>query len=195
MVFNILLFSDFETLDVFGPVEIFGKLDNVTICYFSEAGGIVSNTDGIHIETQPLSVISQTDVFFIPGGMGTRAEVNNNKLLKQIKSISENSRFVLTVCTGSAILAKTGLLDRKKATSNKRSFDWVISCGEKVSWVKQARWVRDDKYYTSSGVSAGLDMALGFIADQYGLDEARRIAFRVEYRWQEDKDKDEFSNQ
>lgn len=189
------MFPDFETLDVFGPVEVFGKLDNATICYFSESGGVISNKDGVRIETSKLNELSVFEVFFIPGGMGARKEVNNSNFLNQVQRVSEQSPFVLTVCTGSAILAKTGLLDRKKATSNKRAFDWVISCGENVNWVKQARWVRDDKYYTSSGVSAGLDMALGFIADQFGLDEARKIAFRIEYRWQEDKDKDEFSNQ
>ncbi len=193
MIFNILLFPDFETLDVFGPVEIFGKLENSTICYFSENGGSISNQDGIRIETQSLDKLSETDVLFIPGGMGTRVEVNNAELLKQIKSISEQSRFVLTVCTGSALLAKTGLLDGKKATSNKRSFDWVQSCSNKVDWVREARWVVDGKYYTSSGVSAGMDMALGFVSDQFGIEEARSIAFRIEYSWQEDKNVDGFS--
>ena len=127
--------------------------------------------------------------------MGARTEVNNTELLKQIKSISEQSLFVLTVCTGSAILAKTGLLNHKKATSNKRSFEWVKSCSDKVLWVSEARWVVDSNYYTSSGVSAGIDMALGFVADQFGVEEARKIAFRIEYRWQEDKDADEFCNQ
>lgn len=193
MIFNILLFPDFETLDVFGPVEIFGKIEDSTIYYFSENGGSISNQDGIRIETQPLDKLSETDVFFIPGGMGTRVEVNNTELLKQIKSISEQSRFVLTVCTGSAILASTGLLDGRKATSNKRSFDWVKSCSDKVDWIRKARWVVDGKYYTSSGVSAGMDMALGFISDQFGIDEARNIAFRIEYSWQEDKNVDGFS--
>lgn len=195
MVFNILLFPDFETLDVFGPVEIFGKLENTTIRYFSEKGGSISNLDGVRIETQPVSKITDLDVLFIPGGMGARTEVNNTELLKQIKSISEQSLFVLTVCTGSAILAKTGLLDHKKATSNKRSFEWVKSCSDKVLWVNEARWVVDSNYYTSSGVSAGIDMALGFVADQFGVEEARKIAFRIEYRWLEDKDADEFCNQ
>ena len=69
------------------------------------------------------------------------------------------------------------------------------SCSDKVLWVNEARWVVDSNYYTSSGVSAGIDMALGFVADQFGVEEARKIAFRIEYRWQEDKDADEFCNQ
>lgn len=195
MIFSILLFPDFETLDVFGPVEIFGKLEGAIIRYFSENGGCVSNGDGVHINTEKLDELSGTDVFFIPGGMGTRTEIYNTYLLELIKRISGQSRFVLAVCTGSAILAKTGLLDAKKATSNKRSFEWVKGCSEKVDWIKDARWVVDGKYYTSSGVSAGIDMALGFVADHFGVDEARRIAFRIEYRWLEDKNVDEFRKQ
>lgn len=195
MTFNILLFTDFETLDVFGPVEIFGKLENSEIRYFSEKGGAVSNKDGIKIDTEKLKMLSDPDILFIPGGMGTRTEVNNQGFLQQVKEIATRSNFVLTVCTGSALLAKTGLLDGKKATSNKRSFDWVKNSSDKVDWIQQARWVTDGKYYTSSGVSAGIDMALGFVADRLGIEEARRIAFRIEYGWQEDKEHDDFWKQ
>lgn len=77
-----------------------------------------------------------------------------------------NSQNCLTVCTGSALLAKTGLLNMKKATSNKKAFAWVKSVNNNVKWVEEARWVVDGKFYTSSGVSAGMDMVLGFIRDQ-----------------------------
>jgi transcriptional regulator GlxA family with amidase domain len=99
---------------------------------------------------------------------------------------------VLTVCTGTALLAKTGLLDGRSATSNKRAFDWVCSTGEKVNWVKRARWVVDGKYYTSSGVSAGMDMTLGFLNDLHGNAFAKEVASQVEYRWQQNKEEDDF---
>ncbi len=194
---SVLLFDTFETLDVFGPVEVFGILtDKYKVEFYSQQGGIVKNAHGVKTVTLPLSDISNgTDIFLIPGGFGTRAEVNNVELLAHIKSISEKSAFVLTVCTGSALLAKTGLLDGKNATSNKRSFNWVMQQGEKVIWNKQARWVIDGKYYTSGGVSAGIDMSLGFITDRHGIDFARQLAFRIEYNWQENKDSDNFSEQ
>lgn len=194
---SVLLFDTFETLDVFGPVEIFGILtDKYIVEFYSLHGGVVKNAHGVKILTQPLSDISNgTDIFLIPGGFGTRDEVHNLELLTNIKSISEKSKYVLTVCTGSALLAKKGLLDGKNATSNKRSFKWVVSQGEKVNWNKQARWVVDGKYYTSAGVSAGMDMALGFIADIHGIEFARQIAFRIEYNWQENKESDNFSEQ
>lgn len=191
----IILFPDFETLDVFGPVEVFGKVENYAIGYYSQQGGIITNKDGIRVETQKIDNIKTNDVLFIPGGGGTRKEVDNIEFLNQIKSLAEKSRYILTVCTGSALLARTGLLDGKNATSNKRAFDWVKSNSDKVNWIQQARWVVDGKYYTSSGVSAGIDMALGFVSDLKGKEIGEEIAFRIEYNWQRDKDHDDFWKQ
>lgn len=120
--------------------------------------------------------------------MGTRKEVENKALIDKIKEISNISNYVLTVCTGSALLAKTGLLENKTATSNKRAFAWVITNGVNVLWNKKARWTVDGKFYTSSGVSAGMDMALGFLSDRHGIEFARQVAFEIEYNWMEDKD-------
>ena len=128
-----------------------------------------------------------TDIFLIPGGYGTRREVNNNNLLSQIKQIAIASKYVLTVCTGSALLAKTGLLDNRVATSNRKSFEWVIGNGPEVKWDKKARWTSDGKYYTSAGVSAGMDMVLAFISDLHGLPYAEDLAVHIEYRWDKDQ--------
>ncbi len=118
---GILLFEDFETLDVFGPVEILGRLkEHYQVDFYSELGEIVNNCHGVSIETKKLENISDgVDIFLIPGGFGTRKEVNNKNLIDVIKQIAEFSKYVLTVCTGSALLAKTGLLDNRFATSNK----------------------------------------------------------------------------
>lgn len=191
---SVLLFDDFETLDVFGPVEVFGRLkDHYTIRFFSLEGGIVGNGHGVKIVTEKLEeIITGTDMILIPGGYGTRQEVNNSVLISLLRTVCERSKFVLTVCTGTALLAKTGLLDGRKATSNKRAFDWVMEQGEKVEWIRKARWVVDGKFYTSSGVSAGMDMSLGFLSDHHGVDFARDTAYRIEYTWTEDKEQDEF---
>lgn len=197
MKVGVLLFEGFETLDVFGPVEILGKLkDFYTISFYSLAGGLVSNYHGVTIATEPLeSIWTGVGIFLIPGGYGTRVEVDNIKLINSIRQIADFSRYVLTVCTGSALLAKTGLLDNRQATSNKIAFDWVISNGEKVNWIKRARWTVDGKYYTSSGVSAGMDMTYGFLSDLHGKKFARDAAFRIEYTWTEDKGFDPFCEQ
>ncbi|MFG4002825.1 DJ-1/PfpI family protein [Flavobacterium aquidurense] len=190
----VLLFDDFETLDVFGPVEVFGRLvDLYNITFYSLNGGQIKNRHGVSILTAKLEEVNKNlEIFIIPGGLGTRKEVENKLLRDKIKEISIFSKFVLTVCTGSALLASTGLLDNKTATSNKRAFSWVITNGTNVNWNKKARWTIDGKYYTSSGVSAGIDMVLGFISDRHGIEFARRIAFEIEYNWMEDKDNDTF---
>lgn len=195
---GVLLFENFETLDVFGPVEIFGRLkDLYRITFYSLSGGLIKNSHGVLISTQKLidELNNSIDIFIIPGGMGTRIEIDNVLLIDSIRKIAITSKYVLTICTGSALLAKTGLLDNRKATSNKRAFEWVVGKGINVNWNKHARWTVDDKYYTSSGVSAGMDMTLGFLCDLYGLEFAREIAFEIEYNWTEQKANDNFSDQ
>jgi transcriptional regulator GlxA family with amidase domain len=194
---GVLLFENFETLDVFGPVEILGRLkDLYSIQFYSLSGGLIGNSHGISISTEKLeSEHSNSEIIIIPGGAGTRLGVNNALLIDTIRKISVSSNYVLTICTGSALLAKTGLLDGRKATSNKRAFDWVLTNGKDVNWIKHARWVVDGKYYTSSGVSAGMDMALGFLADRHGLEFARKVAFEIEYNWTKESEDDNFIEQ
>jgi len=191
---GVLLFEDFETLDVFGPVEILGRLkEHYQVRFYSLDGGLVTNSHGVSVLSEKLDLIRHgVDIFLIPGGWGTRKEVANVALIEAIRQISSQSTFVLTVCTGSALLAKTGLLDGKNATTNKRAFDWVTAQGEHVKWIRKSRWAVDGKYYTSSGVSAGMDMTLGFLSDRHGLDFAKSVAFQIEYHWMEEKDNDPF---
>ncbi|MEO5890072.1 MAG: DJ-1/PfpI family protein [Ferruginibacter sp.] len=194
MNITVLLFEDFETLDVFGPVEIFGRLkDNYQISFCSLQGGPVKNSHGVTIITEQIEHIkNRIEIFLIPGGHGTRKEVDNISLIEKIREISTLGKFVLTVCTGTALLAKTGLLDGRTATSNKRAFDWVVTQGTKVNWIRKARWTRDEKFYTSAGVSAGMDMSLGFLSDIHGIEFARKVAFDIEYNWIENMDHDNF---
>ena len=104
------------------------------------------------------------DVMLVPGGIGTRREVNNTKLLEWLVRRAAEAEIVTSVCTGAALLARAGLLDGHRATTNKLSFKWVTEQGPAVEWIKQARWVEDGKFATSSGVSAGIDMTLALIA-------------------------------
>ncbi|MCD7899671.1 MAG: DJ-1/PfpI family protein [Bacteroides sp.] len=192
----VVLFNDFETLDTFGPVEILGRLpEYFEIDYYSLDGGIKTSTQGVNIWTKELyNFHEEIDILLIPGGKRTRKEINNRELIDWITLLSNQSKYTLTVCTGSALLAKTNLLDGKIATSNKRAFNWVVSTRKEVKWRRKARWTADGKYYTSSGISAGMDMTLGFISDILDIETAYKIAEDIEYEWNNDPDNDHFAD-
>ncbi len=193
MKLNLLFFPDFETLDVFGPVEIFGQVEDLQLQYVSLTGGVICSHQKAAIVTQALQESDEDSILFLPGGMGTRTLVEDLEFIGKLTRIAKASRYCLTVCTGSALLAKTGLLDGRRATTNKRSYQWATAQSAAVNWQASARWVTDGKFYTSSGVSAGMDMALGFIADLYGKATAETIARRIEYVWQQNPEQDPFA--
>jgi transcriptional regulator GlxA family with amidase domain len=192
---GVVLFPGFELLDVFGPLEMFGMWANeFDLKMVAENGPSVESGMG------PASMIKELfsddrnyDILLVPGGPGTRREVDNPVILDWLQRKAKAAEYVTTVCTGSAILAKTGLLDNHKATTNKNAFEWVSTCGPNVQWQKQARWVEDGKYFTSSGVSAGMDMALGFIAQLLDEEKAEQTAGWAEYDWHKDASWDPFA--
>jgi len=192
---GVVLFDGFELLDVFGPLEMFGQLpDHFELCLVAENGDIVASNQG------PRSALDfgfdnspQFNLLLVPGGSGTRREVQNPVLLEWLRSQADNAQYVTSVCTGSALLARAGLLDGRRATSNKAAFDWVTSQSDQVDWQKQARWVKDGRFFTSSGVSAGMDMALALIAEITDLDTAKQVATWSEYEWHQNPDRDPFA--
>jgi transcriptional regulator GlxA family with amidase domain len=191
----VLLFHDFETLDACGPLEIFGRLTDHfrTECYSME-GGIVTSAQHVRIETRPLSEFrSEQYTVLIPGGIGVRNLLHNDRFLQTLTTLSYHAEYVLTVCTGSILFSKTGMLDGKRATSNKRMFAWTWKESLLVHWIKQARWVRDGNIYTSSGVSAGMDMTLAFISDLLGPEIAQQQSNEIEYLWNRNPGYDPFS--
>ena len=193
MDINVLLFPDFETLDTFGAVEILGQVEEYRLRYFSVNGGVILSKQGTKIITEKLKDDDFSGILLIPGGQGTRPLINDNTFIKKLTIIVTKSQYCLTICTGSALLAKTNLLNDRKATSNKRAFEWVKSVNPNVEWVNCARWVVYGKFYTSFGISAGIDMALGFVADKIGLEKAIEIAQSIEYIWNSDKNNDLFA--
>ena len=192
---DILLFDKFETLDVFGPVEILGRLPDIfKLNFISANGGLVESAQNVRVDTNLYT--SENDIekiLIVPGGIGTREKIQDNNFINLIKNISNQSKYIISICTGSALLAKSGILNKKRATSNKKAFNWVTEQGKDVIWVRESRWVKDDNIYTSSGVSAGMDMTLGFIEDLIGKEKALEISQSIEYFWNENSEYDPFS--
>jgi transcriptional regulator GlxA family with amidase domain len=192
---NVVLFDGFETLDAYGPVEILGRIgDRFSIRFFSAAGGAVSSSQGASALTEPFSALEPSGgILLVPGGAGTRALVHDAAFVSSLRAFAEASAYVLTVCTGSILFSKTGLLDGREATTNKRVFAWAPQESPSVKWVRKARWVHDGVFYTSSGVSAGMDMAYAFVADLLGEEVARQQANEIEYFRHADPSDDPFA--
>ena len=191
---NVLLFKDFTTLDALGPTEVISRLkDHFYIDYYSISGGQAQGSGNVTIYTKPTKEIQKHDVLLVPGGFGTRELVKDINFIEHLKVLAEKSETILCICTGSALLAKTGLLKGVNATSNKMAWDWVIQQDTEVLWKRKARWMVDGKFYTSSGVSAGIDMSLGFLEDNFGKHVAIQIGKTLEYVWDDDRTHDPFA--
>lgn len=190
-----LIYPGFELLDLFGPLEFLGILDSeYHLELVAENAGPVASAQGPEaVAATALSPADQYDVLFVPGGPGARREVSNLLLIDWLATVSGRSEWVLGVCTGNALLAKSGVLDGCRATTNKEAFAWVCAQGPKVDWVGTARWVEDGKFFTSSGVSAGMDMTLAAISRMLGADAAEQVAKSTEYTWHSDSSFDPFA--
>lgn len=141
------------------------------------------------------------EVLIIPGGRGVRDAATMEPVIKFVKGIAPRVRYIVTVCTGSAIAAQAEVLDDRRATTNKLAFDWVQADRPQVQWIRKARWVVDQgeqfpseseistlqrrtkhlKVWTSSGVSAGIDAMFDFVERVYGKEVADDIAMKIEY--------------
>jgi transcriptional regulator GlxA family with amidase domain len=194
---GIVLFEGFELLDVFGPAEAYGLRDlegAFDLLMVAERPGPIASAQGPKaLAEYGFGDCPRLDLVMVPGGIGTRREVGNHAMLEWLATRAGEAELVTSVCTGAGLLARTGLLDGHRATSNKRSFDWVKSQGPRVNWIDQARWVEDGKFATSSGVSAGIDMALALIARLCGDDRAEQVANAMEYEWHRDATWDPFA--
>jgi putative intracellular protease/amidase len=200
----VVLFNGFTVLDVYGPVQAFASCrvqqpDGTRQPLFelfsmAEQAGVVKPGEGPPSYAEYSFVDAPNyDMLLIPGGFGTRAAVTNETFLKRLAEASQRATVTTTVCTGSALLARTGLLDGRPATSNKIAWDWVVQQGPRVKWMRKARWVDAGTIVTSSGVSAGIDMALSLIARLHGRDMALASARNMEYIWHDDAADDPFA--
>lgn len=192
---GVLLYPAFESLDVFGPVEAFGCLPGLfRVVMVAEHAGPVSSAQGPRtIADYTFEDCPPLDVLLVPGGIGTQEQLGNQRLLDWLTRRAAETPIVSSVCSGSWLLARAGLLDGKRATSNKMFFAAARESGPHVEWVARARWVDAGKFVTSSGVSAGTDMALHLVARLAGRETAENAARAMEYEWHRDASDDPFA--
>jgi putative intracellular protease/amidase len=200
----VALFEGFTVLDVYGPVQAFASCRIVQpdgkrrplfeiFSMASEEGRIKAGEGPSTWADSSFDDAPDYDILLIPGGFGSRQAVADEAFLARLAAASRRAHITTTVCTGSALLARTGLLDGRPATSNKIAWDWVTQQGPRVLWKRKARWVDDGNVLTSSGVSAGIDMALSLIARLHGRDMALTSARNMEYVWREGAEDDPFA--
>ncbi|KAK7032423.1 hypothetical protein VNI00_013171 [Paramarasmius palmivorus] len=195
--YGVLLFPAFQALDVFGPMDALNILSwnySINLHLISDSlDPVTTKSEAMNVPNSNFSesvVPTHTfdnpppkiDVLFVPGGVGTRAPAPAlDRHIAFIKETYPSLQYLISVCTGSWLLAKAGVLDGKNATSNKRAWAGREGLGNGTQWIAHARWIVDGNIWTTSGVSAGMDGTLAWMAEVYGEDAALDVANGMEY--------------
>lgn len=192
---GVLLFPAFELLDAAGPLAVLEKVPSrLTVTTLAETPGPVESAQGTELVAEhTLTEAPPLDLLIVPGGPGTRTEVGNEPLMREIRRRADQAVLVFSICTGAALLARAGVLDGRRATTNKLAFEWVRQQSGAVDWVRSARWVEDDRFVTSSGVAAGIDAAFAVLTRLLGHDSSALVATWIEYQPETDPDHDPFA--
>ncbi len=185
-MFGVLFFDGTEELDAVGPWEVFTmasqQRDDITVVAVSEHGGTVTCGKGMRIVVDhSFADAPKLDVLLVPGGQGTRREVDNPALLQWIASVAKECEWVTSVCTGSLLLAEAGPAAGKRITTHWGAVDLVRKRGRAGEVLEGVRYVRDGNVVTSAGVSADIDMALWLIGEMYTPGFARGVQRNMEY--------------
>lgn len=190
---GVLIFDGVEVLDFAGPFEVFSRT-RLTGTRNAERGKApfpvftVAKTEDSIRATGGLQVtpdfsfdsVPGIDLLVVPGGFGTKALLEDRETVDWISRTAAAARLVTSVCTGSLLLARAGLLDGKRATSHWSALDDLEALGAGIEVERELRWV-DDGVVTSAGVAAGIDMAFYVVEMLCGRDVADQTAKRIEY--------------
>ena len=186
----ILLFNDVEVLDFAGPFEVFSVTSELNenqpfrVGTVGETGETIRAKNGLSVNPEySLSNCPPADILIIPGGIGSREAMTRPAILDWIKTCYEKAELVLSVCTGSLILAKTGLLEGLKATTHHHAYDLLREVAPKTEVVENQRYVGEGKILTAGGISAGIDLSLYVVAKLLGQEAALNTAEYMEYHW------------
>ena len=182
---GLLLFDDVEELDFVGPWEIFtslyaSKLEGRVVT-ISERGGAVRCAKGLRVSVDhSFADAPELDVLLVPGGQGTRREVNNPAVIEWIRKVGERCQWVTSVCTGALLLHEAGFAKGKRVTTHWAFVEQLRARGD-VTVLDGPRYVRDGNLVTSAGISAGIDMALWLVGQLESPEVARRVQRYVQY--------------
>ena len=186
----ILVFDDVEVLDFSGPFEVFSVVGRqkgqspFDVYTVAEMPGPVFARNQFSVNPRyTIADCPAPDILVVPGGWGTRREMNNARLIDWIKTTAPKAELVLSVCTGALLLARAGLLDGLKATTHHGALDLLREIAPKTTVLDNQRVVDNGKIIVSAGVSAGIDAAFHVVARLDGLEVALETARYMEYDW------------
>ncbi len=190
---GIVLFDDIEVLDFCGPFEVFSAVrlkeekrredpSPFEVLLAAENSDPVITHGGMKvIPDHSFRTCPPLDVLVVPGGWGTRRELENPAMLEWLRQRAAEVEWLTSVCTGSMLLGFAGLLDGRHATTHWKSLDWMRDSFPSVTVEYDQHVVEDGRVLTSAGISAGMDMALKVVARCYGEAVARATAKHMEY--------------
>lgn len=180
---GIVLFDEAEELDWAGPWEVFtmAKTEGDTVVSIAERPEAVTCAKGLRVlPDHTFADAPALDVLVVPGGWGTRREVENPAMLDFVRGVASGCTWITSVCTGAMVLTAAGLTAGKRVTTHWIALDELRAMGD-VEVLEHVRYVRDGKVVTSAGVSAGIDMALWVVGQLYGVEHARVTQYAMEY--------------
>lgn len=187
----ILLFDDAEVLDFCGPFEVFsvanrqGEMPAFNVYTVAEKTPIAAR-NGLSVNpAYTLDACPKPDVLLVPGGIGTRKELNNELLIEWIKRTADEATLVLSVCTGALLLGKAGLLHGLEVTTHHVAYDLLREIVPTGTVHEDRRFVDNGRVITSAGIAAGIDMSLHVVERLLGRDIAAATARHMEYPRQE----------
>ncbi|MEO3753264.1 DJ-1/PfpI family protein [Streptomyces sp. B6B3] len=178
---TLVIFEGYETLDLAGPFEVFGEA-GYELRVVAPQAGVIRSSKGLSTHTE-LSVRTTdphaTDTVVVTGGDGVFAARHDRTLVEWVTAAASSARRVASVCSGAFLLAETGLLDGRRVTTHWRVADQLAREYTALLVDRDPIFVRDGRFWTSAGVTAGMDMALALIEADLGprraLDVAREL--------------------
>ena len=190
MKVNVFLFDEFDTMEAFAPVEVFGKLPEYFYTeYFSLKGDVISSLHGVRVWTDFLDERLSGDILIIPGGRGARRIIREDiDLCRLLKQVVEQHSFCVMIGSGAAFLGQTGVLYRRRVCDYSMDQNWNRMFTAGMYRTPGTKWVADGKFYSASSPIAGVDMCLSILADLTDLDVAGRIAAEIGYEWDSDEE-------